>query len=211
MLDIFLEIFVCLLITYIFIKREKPNLKFYLLGVFVFFISLILQIPVKYLELEIMKYFSTQAISIIAVSIIGIFISELLKYYSLKRYLKKTRSYKNAIIFGLGWVTFESVTFFSLIFYQTLFSLFNMTISPSIISSGIIPFWNFISIFIVNMGITVLVIFSVIKRDLFYLFFAILFASLVYLTLFVVHDKIFFEIIFVMYSLFLIFKYKKIK
>jgi len=207
------EIIIAIIVTLLFIKFEKPKIKFLFLGYLFLIISLILQIPFKYLKLKIVDFFPTMyEIPLILLSIGIITISEFTKYFSLKKFLK-TRSYKNAILFGIGWVSLESINYFTIIIYNFIFSLFSINFSYTPFLSENYSILNFIFFFIINLSITVLVIIAIIKKNFYYLIFAILYASisLILLENVILYERYIFMWGLFLYSIYIIFKYNKLK
>lgn len=208
-----IEIFIAAIITVFFILKEKPKLRFLFLGYIFFFVSLILQIPFRYFELKFTYFFESVFFSSFTIAIITIIISEFTKYFSLKKFLK-TRSYKNAILFAIGWSTIESINFLTSNFYQIIFSLVPINFNYANFMPAELSFFNFVFFFILNLAITVFVIFSLIKNNKLYVFFAILFSIIVYLGFVIFSDfisKIVFTALVFAYSLFVIFHYRKLK
>lgn len=158
-----IEILIAAIITYFFIKKEKPKLKFLFLGYAFFFISLLLQLPFRYLETIFSTMLETVLFSTLTIIIITTIVSELTKYFSLKRFLT-TKKYKNAILFGIGWSSLESINFFTSSFYRLIFSYVPIEFDYSSIISADLSFFNFIFLFVVNLAITIFVIFSIIKK-----------------------------------------------
>lgn len=206
------EFLIALVLTYFFITRERPKVKFLLYGYLFFLVSLILQMPFKFLELKFTDYFSSSFLPIIFLNIGVIVISELTKYFSLKKFLK-TKSFKNGILFGIGWVTFESINYVSLVFYSYFFGIFSLSFDYSYFIFDSLPFVSFILFFVLNLAITVLVIFSIIKKNNLYLIYAIVFSLIVFFAMFYLRGlglHIFNSFLF-LYSLYIIYYYRKIK
>lgn len=212
MLNYLFEILFALLITLLFVKQEKPKIYFLFLGYAFVLLSLFLQLPLKFLELELTSFFSSLALSSMFFGILAIIISELTKYFSLKRFMK-TKSYKNGILFGIGWSTIESINYFSILFYSWIFSLFSLTFNATSFVDDKLPLLNFLFFFTVNLGITVLVIISIIRKKRLYLIYAITLSTVIFIGLLYLNGtaKTIFSLFFFSYSLFLLFKYRSIK
>ncbi len=207
------EIIIALIITILFIKIKKPKMKFLFLGYFFLLVSLLLQIPFKYLKIIVMENFTTtSAIPIFILTIITIIISEFTKYFSLKKFLK-TKNYKNAILFGIGWVSLESINFFSILVYNFVFSYFSINFNYIPFLNNNFGILNFLFFFIINLSITVLVIISIIKKNPYYLIFGILYSILIVIILknVISYEKYISMIGIFIYSLYIIFKYNKLK
>jgi len=207
-----IELIVALGITVYFIQKEKPNLRYLFYGYFFFLITLLMQIPFKITEIflkEHMKQESNLPFIIISVGII--IMTEISKYFSLKSFVN-TKSIKNGILFGIGWATIESIQYFSIIIFSFIFSYFSINFNYNLLLSNQNDLINFFYFFIFNLSITVLVIFSVIKKKLIYLIQAILYSILVLFALRYTTQilNFIFQILFLLYSTFIIFKYKKL-
>ncbi|MDA3855491.1 MAG: hypothetical protein PF569_04485 [Candidatus Woesearchaeota archaeon] len=206
------ELLIALMIAYVFIKRERPKVKFLIYGYLFFLVSLVLQIPFKFLQLTFKDYFSSSVLPIIFLNIGVIVISELTKYFSLKRFLK-TKSFKNGILFGIGWATIESISYFSLIFYSFFFGFFSLSFDYLYFLPESFPFVSFLLFFVLNLAITVFVIFSIIKKDKLYLIYAIIFSLVIFFAMLYLEKLALyiFEIFLFFYSLYIIYHYRKIK
>jgi hypothetical protein len=203
-----MEFFVAFLLSYLFYSREKPKLKFILYGYLFFLLALFLQFPFRLLQYYLLPYLSNYFLPLI-IPILTIIISELTKYFSLKRFMK-TKSYKNGIFFGIGWVSLESISIISSTFYFLLFSAFAIQISSSGYFGPNLSFFNFVYFFTVNLAITVLVIVSLIKKNYYFLIYAILFSILIFLgfELLGTFELLFFALITFFIAFILIFKYR---
>lgn len=207
-----LEIFLAIIITYIFIKKENPKLKFLFYGYIFFIVTLFIQIPFRFLEYFFKSYFNNGIlIPFILITILTILISEISKYISLGRFLK-TKSYKNGILFGIGWTTLESLNFISSYFFKIVFSFFGIEYNISNILQ-INSFLSFTFFFILNIAITVLIIIAIIKRKKMYILYAILFSIISYLGLLVFSSisKLIFIGFLLIYCFYIIFHYRKLK
>ena len=172
LLEFFMQLLVAITITFLFVNREKPILKYLLYGYFFVTITLIFQIPLKLFEIRFLSSTIEDVfIPVIILIILSILITEITKYFAIKRFVK-TKSFKNGILFGMGWSTIESINFFSIWLYSFIFSLINVTISPVSIIPDTLPYFSFVYFFIINLSITVLIIFSIIKKNLHYLIFS---------------------------------------
>jgi len=202
-----IEILVVFSILVYFIKKEKPQLKFFFLALFFFFISLLLQFPLLLLQPYIHYFLGKSFIPVIFFVMLQALLTESLKYYSLKRKLK-TRSMKNALLFGLTWVSLESISLVSFYFYFYLSSLVGTSFSLTSSLSSTIPFWTFFVLFSMNSLITYYIIISIVKRKkrFFYigLFYAIAFSILILLH----KQNIFLEIGIIFYSFIGFYNYK---
>ncbi|MFW5705242.1 MAG: hypothetical protein ACOCXG_05365 [Nanoarchaeota archaeon] len=174
-----LEIAFALVFTYFFIKKTRPRITFLFLGYLFFLINVIIQFPFRYLQKLIMPYFSAESlIPMIIITLAIIVISQFTKYFSLKRFLR-TRSYKNGILFGIGWSTVESISLFTITFFSYLFTILPFSFDYSYAIAKQMPFLSFIYFFVVNIATTVFVVISIIKDKGFYLVLAILFQAFV--------------------------------
>jgi hypothetical protein len=208
----FLEIIFILFVILFFIYREKPKIRFLFYGSLFFLISLLIQIPFKLFELRLIENLGFFSFSVYLVISISVIISELIKYFSLNKYLSKTRSLKNGILFILVWISLESLTFFTVTFYTFLFSLISIDFNYAFLLSEEISFFNFIYFFFINVAVSILVLHSVIKKNILYLFSAIFFSLIIYINLHILSGLE--EYLFIFFSLFfsmiLLFYYKKI-
>ena len=207
-----IEVVVSLVFAFYFIKREKPKVRFLLYGYVFFGVALLLQLPFKYIQIKFLPYFQGSSVPFLIFSFLSIIVVEVSKYFSLKRFLK-TRSFKNGILFGIGWASFESINFIKLSFFSFIFSFIRLSFDVSSFLSPKYEFFGFVFLFSVNLAATVLIVFSVIKKNLFYLFYAMLFSFLVFVCFnsFSGWDLVGFCIFAFLYSLFIIFHYRKIK
>ena len=209
----FVEIIIALIITLLFIKFKKPKLTFLFLGYFFVLVTIVLQIPFKYLKIKILEIFPINfEIPILIITILTIIITELVKYFSLKKFLK-TRSFKNAILFGIGWVSLQSINLFYIIIYGVIFSFIPINFNFTPLLNENLALLSFIFFFIINLSITVLVILSIIKKNWHYLFFAIIYHTLVIILIEHIssYERYVFMILMFIYSLYIIFKYNKLK
>jgi hypothetical protein len=142
---------------------------------FFFFISLLVQFPFVLLHQYLKDFLSTGFFSVAFLIITQNILSESIKYYSLKRKLK-TRSIKNALLFGLTWVCLESLSFISLYVFSFFAQFFSLSLSLPF--STIIPFWSFIVLFAANSVITTYIIVAIVKRKKQYFYFGLLYTLL---------------------------------
>lgn len=208
-----IEIAVALLITIYFIHKENPKIRYLFYGYFFFLITLVMQIPFRITEIFLKEHMPHESrIPFIIVSLAIIIMTEISKYYSLKSFVN-TKSIKNGVLFGIGWATIESIQYFSIIFFSFLFSFFAINFDYTLILKEQNLLVNFFFFFVFNLSITVLVIFAVIKNKILYLVQAILYSSLVLYSITYITGTLglMLELLFVLYSLFIIFKYKKLK
>ncbi len=208
-----IELLVAVLVTFFFVKRERPNILFLFLGYLFFLVSLCIQIPVKYVMVNFKDYFQANVIPLYIITIVFIMISPVLKYFSLKKFVK-TKSYKNGILFGIGWATLESINHFKVIFLSTMVSIFALEFDINLFLNPNLTFWHFIFYFIFNLAITVLIIISLIRRKSFYILLAVGLSLVFYFGDMYLIDstqRILFYLFFSVYSLFTIFHYRKIK
>lgn len=207
-----IEIGIALLITFYFIKKENPKIKFLYLGYAFFILAMILQLPFRYLELELSSLIKENLGPTIILSILTIVVSELTKYFSLKKFLK-TKSYKNGILFGIGWSSIESINFITANFYYYIFTMLNLELNISPFLGENLPIISFIFLFVFNLSLTVLIIISIIKKRFIYVMYSI------WLSLIMIYLPIFFEgyiktgiyVALFIYALIIIFKYRNIK
>lgn len=207
---VILEVFLVIFFAYYFYTKEKPKLRFLFLGIIFSIVSLFLQLPLRIFEVELKSLMSSTTLPLLLIAFGVPIISELTKYFSLKRYLK-TKSQKNGIFFGIGWVGVESISYISLILYSTVFSYISLTYQPQNLVESTLPLWSFLFFLIINISVTVLVVLAVIKRKKYFLFYAIIYSALIYLTLIKAPQPLLFQIIFVVYSFFIIFKYRSFR
>lgn len=211
-MDYIFEIFLALIFTLIFIKKEKPKLKFLFYGYFFFYITLFIQIPFRFLEYYFRNYFKNDfLLPFLLIAISTIIVSEVSKYISLSRFLK-TKSYKNGILFGIGWTSIESINVVSSVFFKYVFSFFGIDYNTSniLFNNSYLTFSFF---FILNLAISVFIVISIIKKKRSYLYYAILFSIISYfgLIVFSSFSRWIFAICLVIYSFYVIFHYRKLK
>lgn len=204
------EIAVALIIAYFFYKNERPKVRFLLYGYCLFFLVMFIQLPFRYLELQVRGYFDFALMSQILFAPILIAISEVTKYLSMKRFLN-TKSFKNGIFFGIGWTTIESINFFTAGFFGVIFSIFAIKFDYSFLLNPDYGPVNFLLLFIVNLAITVFVIKSIIRKKYYYLAFAIVYSLVAFYGLLLLTgiEKLMFTFVLLTISTFILFNYKK--
>lgn len=210
MYELVVQILFVTFFAYYFYTREKPKTKFLILGFLFSLLSLLLQIPLRIFELEIEKYFLSDTVPLLLIAFGAPIISETVKYFSLKRYMK-TKSHKNGIFFGIGWVIVESIPYISMVLYSTVFSYISLSYAPQSLVDSSIPLLDFIFFFIINLSITALVVFAVIKNKFYYVLYAIVYSAIIYLMLQETTQKLLFQGIFLLVSLFIILRYRLFK
>jgi hypothetical protein len=173
------EIGVVMIFTMIFYRYEKPQLKYLLYGYAFFVLALLLQLPFKYLEVYIQDWFDFALLSQILLAPLIIIISELTKYFSLKRFLF-TKTFKNAIFFGIGWVSLESINIFTIVTVSYFLGLFNLAFDINTMLNPSYGAINFLYFFVINIAITIFVIKAVITNQKKFLFHAIIFSLIIY-------------------------------
>lgn len=206
------EIVFAVIITLIFIKKEKPNVLFLFLGYLFFFVALLLQFPFKYLQVYLTDYIQGEIITGIAFIFFSVLVVEIAKFFALKKFLK-TRSVKNGILFGIGWSSIESINYFKDVFLSWFFGILNVNVDYSFLLNPEYTFLNFVLFFAVNIAITVFVIKAIVKKKIIYLILAIFygFAFGVGYALLSDIQKDIFSLFFFIYSLRILFRYNKLK
>ena len=101
-----------------------------------------------------------------------------------------------------------SIPYFSFIVYDLVLSYLSITYHPQELIETTLPLWSFIFFFVVNLAITVLVIFSVINKTKIYLIYALIFSILVNITLYETGGDIILQIVYFLFSLLIIFRYR---
>jgi len=206
-----LELVIALIITIIFIQREKPKLKFLFYGYAFFLLSMLLQVPVQLFQGYL---YETKWITIpsLVFTFVLIVIGEFTKYFSLKRFLH-TKSYKNAILFGIGWVSLESINQLTLTIFSYIFSLFSIPFQEAYFLGEQYSFLTFPFFFMINLAITVFVIIAVLKKKISYVFSAILFAIVVSYGLYFAEgvELLLIATMLFLYSIYVIFRYRNLK
>lgn len=207
-----IEIGIALLLSYIFYSFEKPKLRYFLYGVIFIFIVMIIQSPFKLLEITMKNYFNFKLMSQALLAPIIISISEITKYISMKKFLK-TKSFKNGIFFGLGWITIESINFFTISFYTFLFSIVSISFDYSTLLNPNYGLFNFLYFLIINLSISIFVIKAVISKKIKYLFIGIFYSLLIYYSLLILDglEKSSFTILSLLMSIAIISYYKWIR
>ena len=163
-----------------FIRREKPNITFLCLGFLFSIVAFVFKIPLllalNYLSLD--PSLTSMIISAGLFAIISAVISEITRYLSLKRFLT-TRSYKNGVLFGIGWATFDVVVFFQnmvLNFFILQFSfLSEMTLET--LSFSLL---DFSLLFTTTLVQSVFIIFAIINKKKRFIIYSIVYALMVF-------------------------------
>jgi hypothetical protein len=212
-----IEIILILIFVYYFIKKEKPKKRFFIYGFLISIIVFIFKLPINFLIYYIQNQIEIQntSIPILLIMIFSIIITEIARYLSLKRYFK-SKSYKNGILFGIGWATFSSLLFLHSVVIDFLKSinlfqnnnLGSMFVIIEPISMSIIPF---IFLFLLNIAQSTLIIISIIKKNIFYIIYSILlgiFCNLIFLNN---NNNLIVELIIILIIFFIVFHYRKIK
>jgi hypothetical protein len=212
-----IELIIVFIFVYYFIKKEKPKLRFlfwgFLFSIIAFFVRLPLKLFVKWVSDNFV--FEGVFVPLFLIIFLGIFLSEVTRYFSLKRYLK-TKSYKNGILFGIGWAVFSS-----LIFLQS-FVLLTLK-DNGVLGSGFINYFfpvldnssfslfSFIFLFVLNIAQSTLCVIAIIKKSIFYVFYAILLGIVVEFGFFYGFAGTIFNLGILLLMFFFIFHYRKIK
>ena len=173
------ELTVALILTGIFYKFENPKLKFLFYGYLFFIVALILQLPFRFLEIYIKDWFEFMLLSQIIIAPFIIIISEITKYFSLKKFLN-TYSFKNGILFGIGWVTLESINFFTIFIVSNFLGLFNLSFDISSLLNPEYGIYNFLYFFIINLAITIFIIKAITAKKKKYVVHAIIYSLFIY-------------------------------
>jgi len=207
-----IEALIATLVISYFIKREHPKMLFLLWGFLFFFLSLLLQLPFRIAEFYVTDLLPSSLIPALVSGILTVIISETTKFFSLKRFMK-TKSYKNGILFGLGWISLESITAVSALFYSSIFTWLGISFNPYHLLPGSYGLFTFVYLFLINAAVTVYVIIGVIKKRYAYLGVAILYAATVYLGLQFLNgfEEAAFVVLSLLYALYVIFKYRTLK
>ncbi len=205
------EIFFLLLITYLFVHYRKPKIKFLFYGYFFFTIVLLIQIPIKIAESFILQFINISILPIIILNLLSITIFELTKYFSMKKFVR-SQSFRNEILFGIGWVSLESLNIFTTMFYSIAFSILGVQLKYANLVSGY-EMINFLFFLLFNLAVTVLIISSIIKKKIRYLIISLSLSYLTFFSMLYLEDltKTIFMSITIIYSLILVFGYKYFK
>ncbi len=205
------EIFFLLLITYLFVHYRKPQIRFLFYGYFFFILVLLIQIPIKIAESFLLKFIDISILPLIILNLLSITIFELTKYFSMKKFVK-SRSFKNEILFGIGWVSLESLNIFTTIFYSLAFTILGVQLKFANLVAGH-DILNFLFFLLFNLAVTVLIIISIIKKKVRYLIISILLSYLTFFSMLYLEGitKNIFMLITISYSSFLVYGYKYIK
>ena len=115
--------------------------------------------------------------------------------------------------FGMGWISIESINFFSATFFSLIFSFIGIQFDYSLLLNPNYSYFNFLFFFIINLAITIFVIKSIISKKIYYLFYAIAFSIIVYYGLLLMEgfDKYMFSLASLLFSTIVIFYYKIFK
>jgi len=206
----FLEIVFVLMITYLYYEYIKPKVKYLFYGYFFFFIGLILQLPFRYVEILLEGVFEVVLISQYFIVPFSIVLSEVVKYFSLKKFIK-TRSFKNGFFFGIGWASIESINFFTISFFSIIFSWLSLSFNYTYLLNPNYGLLNFVFLFILNLAINVYVILAITKRNIRYLIAGILFSLVSYFGLLILSgfEEVGFYVFLFSVSLFIIFHHRR--
>ena len=208
-IEVIFKFLIVFAIAFFFYQAKKPKVSYFFYGILFFCIALLLQLPFKLLEYHFnqLPYLFFQVSSVV-IALLAICLSELTKYFSLKKYLK-TKSLKNGIFFGLGWIGFESISFLSITLYSILFSIFSISFNPNYLVSPTLYLWDFVYFFVVNATITMFVISSVIRKKKIYFFYGLFLSSLIYVVLYFIKENVYVEMLFLIYCLITLFTFNK--
>jgi hypothetical protein len=214
MFDFYLKTIIVLLIVYYFYKKHKPKVKFLFLGIFFFGIAFLISFPFKVLFQKIIENFSGFGfyLSNLVVLIFFTIFFESSKYFALKKYLK-TRSFKNGVFFVIGWSGVETLGIFNYYLINFLKENFNVFVNTSNFAFNL-NVLDFLFYLLLNLAISVLVVISIIKKKKIYFFYGLIFSILTIIFLNMLNSIIlefFLKIIISIYSLYIIFKFNKIK
>ncbi len=206
-----IELLITIVIAYFFYVQEKPKLRYLFYGYFFFLLSLFLQLPFRYLELRFRGDFDFQLMSQVLIAPFVIAVSEVAKYFSMKNFLN-TKSFKNGIFFGIGWISLESVNFISLTFFTIIFSYFNFDFNPALLLNPEYGIVSFLLLFVINLAITIFVIKSIIRKKYYYLVFAMAYSLIAYYGLLLLKDtdKLIFTFVLLIISTYILFNYRKV-
>lgn len=206
-----LEIIVALAIAMVFYRSEKPKLQYLFYGYLFFIVALFLQLPFRFLEVYMEDWFDFVLLSQIIMAPLIIIVSELTKYFSMRKFLK-TYSFKNGIFFGIGWVSLESINIFTIAVVSYALGLFNLTFDISSLLNPEYGAVNFLYFFVINIAITVFVVKAVVSKDKKFLIHAIVFSLIIYYGLLLLGGlhKNTFTLTSILVSTIIIFSYKAI-
>jgi len=210
-MEFFFEIFFVILVIGLFYYYLKPKLRYFFYGAIFFFVGLILQLPLRYFYIILERVVEIFSFTHIIYVFLSIVIFEVTKYLSLKKFIR-TRSFKNALFFGIGWVSFASINLFTILFFQYIFNFLALDFDYSYLLNPNYSFLYFGFIFVLNLAVTVYVILAIVKRNLIYLFYAIMYSWIVNYGLMILSgkDKFWFALVIFLVSLFVIFYHHRI-
>lgn len=216
-IETFIELILILIFIYYFIKKEKPKKRFFLYGFLIAIIVFLFKLPINFLfnHLQNIITINNTTIPLLLILVFSIVITEIARYFSLKRYFI-SKSYKNGILFGIGWATFSSLLFLHSIIVDLLKSinvfqyneLSKILMITEPINASIMPF---IFLFFLNIAQSTLIIISIIKNNIFYIIYAILLGICCNIIFLTNNDNILIEIFIILILFFIIFHYRKIK
>ena len=209
-LNYLFQMFFVLIVTYYYYKYLKPKFRYLLYGYFFFFIGMVLQFSFRSVEVLVERVFEVIIISSYFVAPFSIIFTEILKYFSLKKFIQ-TRVFKNGFFFGIGWASLESINYFTAIFFSTIFAWLGISFDYGFLLNPQYNILNFIFFFILNLAINVYIILAITKRDIWYLFYGILYSLVSYFGLLVLSGffKLGFYLLMFGISLFVIFYHRK--
>lgn len=204
------QILFVLIMTYLYYKYLKPKFRYLLYGYFFFFVGVVLQFSFRSVEVMIERLFEVVIISYYFIAPLSIIFSEILKYFSLKKFIK-TKVFKNGFFFGIGWASLESINYFTIIFFSSISTWLGLSFDYGFLLNPHYNFFNFIFFFILNLAINVYIILAITKRDIWYLFYGILYSLFSYFGLLLLHgtSKIGFYVLLFSISLFVIFYHRR--
>lgn len=180
-LGMIFSMFVPAAVAIFIIKRYKASWKAFFVGAAVFVISQPL------LRLQILRYLNTTtwftlfsttnmaAYSIILGITAGLF-EEIGRYIGFKFFLKDKLQWKNGIVFGLGHGGIEALIFVGFGYLTLLVNRGLITAAPNLYLAGTL---ERIMAIICHIAMTLLVLYAVKYRRKMYLFYAVLFHSLI--------------------------------
>lgn len=174
------EVLIVSIFTFNFIKRERPNVVFFFLGFLFAIVAFVLKLPLLYLLglIDFENTFSSIILSGVIIAIVTALINEVTRYLSLKRFLR-TRSYKNGILFGIGWAAFTIIIFFQemiLTYFGTQFSFLQGIVLENVSYN----FLEFTLVLTTTLAQSVFIVFAVLKKQKRYLVYSILYSILIF-------------------------------
>ena len=174
-LNYFFEIFLALYIIVLYYLKLKPKVRYLFYGFFFFFVSLILQFPIRYILVgldKILIIFNLTELLFIPLSIVVV---EVTKYFSLKKFIK-TRSLNFGLFFTVGWVSLASINYFTIIFFNFVLGFLSLSFDFSYLLNPNYNFFYFAYYFILNLAVSVFVISAIVYKNIYYLILGILFS-----------------------------------